>query len=497
MSLLKGKQIANATITNAKLVDDTIQSDKIDETGSLSTVNAGDAAVTGSATGIARKDHQHAVATAAPSQNLDLASTNAEGSASDLARSDHSHAFDVAAVGDIASVNSTKAAGTSNKFARADHVHDIANGAVDGNALATSALDAVLNSKYKAAWLQVNTFSANGGSDDVTTAVEGAATVDTERNDPTVGTGILTTGTTTGDTAGTAVQNYKVQIVQSSNGDYVDDGNGAEVYGVLSKSGAVWTMTYYKRDGTAYTFGSATNIDFLFAEVFTLKTLPETSDLTDAVFGDILNTVDHNHDDRYYTETELGATADPTGGSLIGVENADYSNFGSSPNATINNVEDALQNLNALISTGVNPAAHASDHISGGTDEIDGDQLDIDWNPTNYTPTTSPTEATSLDHLTAHLAGIDAAINATTDTENGEEFTGAGIATSGVDKIVATLTNTPKSAAGVKIYINGQLVRQGTTLDYSVNVGTKEITWESSADFDLESDDILTACYVS
>ena len=30
---------------------------------------------------------------------------------------------------------------------------------------------------------------------------------------------------------------------------------------------------------------------------------------------------------------------------------------------------------------------HAASHIRGGTDEIDGDKLDIDWNPTNYTPT--------------------------------------------------------------------------------------------------------------
>ena len=56
------------------------------------------------------------------------------------------------------------------------------------------------------------------------------------------------------------------------------------------------------------------------------------------------------------------------------------------------------------------PAAHASTHISGGGDEVDGDQIDIDWNPSNYTPTTAPTEVTSVDHLTAHLAGIDTAL---------------------------------------------------------------------------------------
>jgi hypothetical protein len=55
--------------------------------------------------------------------------------------------------------------------------------------------------------------------------------------------------------------------------------------------------------------------------------------------------------------------------------------------------------------------SHASTHILGGSDEIDGDQLDIDFTPTNYTPTTTPPEVSNVDHLTAHLAGIDAELS--------------------------------------------------------------------------------------
>ena len=54
------------------------------------------------------------------------------------------------------------------------------------------------------------------------------------------------------------------------------------------------------------------------------------------------------------------------------------------------------------------PGLHAATHVSGGSDEIDGDVLDIDWVPTNYTRLTSPTEVTAVVELTAHLAGIDA-----------------------------------------------------------------------------------------
>jgi len=74
---------------------------------------------------------------------------------------------------------------------------------------------------------------------------------------------------------------------------------------------------------------------------------------------------------------------------------------------------------------GVDVSTHASRHISGGADEIDGDQIDIDWNPSNYTPTTSPTEVTSLDHLTAHLAGIDSALSSVGVTDHGA-LTGLG-----------------------------------------------------------------------
>ena len=50
---------------------------------------------------------------------------------------------------------------------------------------------------------------------------------------------------------------------------------------------------------------------------------------------------------------------------------------------------------------------HAVDHLLGGAQEIDGDKIGIDFAPSNYTPTTSPPEASDIDHLAAHLGGID------------------------------------------------------------------------------------------
>ena len=56
--------------------------------------------------------------------------------------------------------------------------------------------------------------------------------------------------------------------------------------------------------------------------------------------------------------------------------------------------------------TDISDFAHTSSHISSGSDEIDGDKLDIDFNPSYYEPV-AVVETTHLDHLSSHLGGID------------------------------------------------------------------------------------------
>jgi hypothetical protein len=58
------------------------------------------------------------------------------------------------------------------------------------------------------------------------------------------------------------------------------------------------------------------------------------------------------------------------------------------------------------------PAAHAPTHIHLGTDEIDGDTLDIDFVPASYVRTIVGPFTTSVEELTSHLNGIDLALAA-------------------------------------------------------------------------------------
>jgi hypothetical protein len=50
---------------------------------------------------------------------------------------------------------------------------------------------------------------------------------------------------------------------------------------------------------------------------------------------------------------------------------------------------------------------HAVTHLLGGADEVNGDQLDIDMTPLHYTPDAGAPEAGNVNHLAAHLSGID------------------------------------------------------------------------------------------
>lgn len=66
---------------------------------------------------------------------------------------------------------------------------------------------------------------------------------------------------------------------------------------------------------------------------------------------------------------------------------------------------------------------HEARHIRGGADEIDGDLLDVDYEPTSYTPSipgapTATDPATHVDHAAAHFRGIDTKLGTLTTAAN-------------------------------------------------------------------------------
>lgn len=126
---------------------------------------------------------------------------------------------------------------------------------------------------------------------------------------------------------------------------------------------------------------------------------------------------------------------------------------------------------------------HKARHIRGGADELDGDQLDIDYAPTNYTPSTAPAQVSDNEHLTAHLAGIDtklARANSLLSHKAGRvlnaTFTGnpktasVSFATAFADADYAVTVTAVSSGKGYVPFVQNQ-----TASGFDINVGSNNI----------------------
>lgn len=127
--------------------------------------------------------------------------------------------------------------------------------------------------KILAAPIRVNNFSANGSSNTVTSAITTALT--------TAGAGGVSVPLQVSASEGLGViasgANNKVEIYSSTSKDKIGS-VGEEVYGRLTEAGGVYTLSYYTLSNagieTAYSFSSATNIDFEFNYRFDFARFP-------------------------------------------------------------------------------------------------------------------------------------------------------------------------------------------------------------------------------
>jgi hypothetical protein len=150
--------------------------------------------------------------------------------------------------------------------------------------LAAGVPASVLATKLMAALDFVGGFTTGvtASSDDVSTEVLAAALTDTPQ------TSLAALGIYTGAVSG-ATDPLRVLIRKAGTDQAIDDGTGDDVYGVLTEDTGVYTLSYYKADGSAYTFVLATDIDFFFVEIYNLSSLPATSLLKEGLGGVILS----------------------------------------------------------------------------------------------------------------------------------------------------------------------------------------------------------------
>ena len=119
--------------------------------------------------------------------------------------------------------------------------------------------------------VQVNSFTANGASANATTAITAALS--------TAGSGgrAVPLQVSTDDfTMGVETNNWICPIEDAATKDPIEE-SGYEVYGRLSESSGVYTLTwFYDADGTetAYTFASPVSINFRFCYMFDFDRYP-------------------------------------------------------------------------------------------------------------------------------------------------------------------------------------------------------------------------------
>lgn len=157
---------------------------------------------------------------------------------------------------------------------------------------------------------------------------------------------------------------------------------------------------------------------------------------------------------------ETGATLAIRDEGTILTANTRSIDFVGSGVSSTSNDDDVTVTITGSGSLG----AHATTHISGGDDEINGDQLDIDFVPPTYTPVNVVGLTTSTQHLTAHLKGIDNML-AGLSLQTGETNTASNVGTG---------AGWWKQKSGVDLQFKSAKVGYGLTL----GTGADELTFE-------------------
>lgn len=141
-------------------------------------------------------------------------------------------------------------------------------GSVPSSALSAQALADIRASKLIALRdLVEGVLFPASDSMDVTTQVEATAVTDV----PT--TGFTIKGIFVGSVSG-PTDSHRVIVKEAGKDNGINDGLNDDVYGVLSESSGVYTLSLKKSDGSAFSFASPTSIDFYFVEIFDGEDLP-------------------------------------------------------------------------------------------------------------------------------------------------------------------------------------------------------------------------------
>lgn len=298
-------------------------------------------------------------------------------------------------------------------------------GSIDETRLSESAKAAIRAGHLVALRVKVSAFNFLLGNSviNVTAAVTAAQTTADQNTD------LSAKGVYVGSVAN-AGDALRVIIRLSGTDNAWDDETGDDVYGVLAWTGSDYTLSLKKHDGTAYTPGVDTLIDFDFVEVFDGDTAPAEA----------------------YLETAAAA-----GGGI------DAATFDLATQAEAD-AQDALAELGTLNPTPTNYTPTSADvggHLAGLDTAVGAAQSDataaltelgtLNPTPTNYAPTSSD--------VAGHLTGIDTALGVAQGSANSAQSAADAAqadATAALDEL-GTLPVSPTNYTPTSATVGGHL----------------------------------------
>ena len=161
------------------------------------------------------------------------------------------------------------------------------------------------------------------------------------------------------------------------------------------------------------------------------------------------------------TNNHIADTANPHG--------TDIGNLGTGTLAELNSkVTDATLDDS---SDPRDPNSHASTHIEGGSDVLDGDKLEIDFTPLVYVPDASISESDNTSQLSSHLKGIDSSLQSAL-------VFGSNLV---VEESLAASTTTVANSFVQKLRL--------TITVTAANAGTYRLDWSYFWNFDNQAND--------
>ena len=326
----------------------------------------------------------------------------------------------------------------------------IADGAVIASKLDATAKQSVLESKLVGARRGVLGFSTTASSSDtVTSEVQAAAAVDTPQTDLVTGEGIFV------GTVANSVDSKKVLIRQAGTDQGVDDGSGDEVFGKLSESAGVFTLSYFKADNTAFTFSGATSIDFYFVEVQDLHSLNSEALLRQAVSGVI------DADQAATLSGHLDGAASKHDASEIDFELVDGSK--KVVQAASDDVESALTDLDSALGDVITLSGVAQNSLNlglfSGTTIADNQTIKAALQDLE----------TALEEIDANVDDLITLSGVAENSVNLGTFTGATIADN--QTVKAALQDLETSLEEIDANVNDLITLSGVA-ENAVNLGT-------------------------